>query len=157
MARPGIKERGAPLSDAYTMRSSFVPAYRLGWDTRNQNIDRALLRKTVADFRRVEKCLLADFYPLTPYSGGDDVWMAWQFDSPESGEGVVQVFRRANSPVEVTRLKLGGLDPSARYRVTDLDASTPTEVTGRELKEKGLQLSLPQKRSSAILTYQRLK
>jgi alpha-galactosidase len=148
---------GAPLSDPYTMRSSFVPAYRLGWDTSNQKVDHALVRKTVADFRKVETSLLGDFYPLTPYSGAEDVWMAWQFDSPERGQGVVQVFRRTNSPVEVARLKLGGLDPSARYRVSDLDASTPTEVAGRELKENGLQVSLPQQRSSAILTYQRLK
>jgi alpha-galactosidase len=148
---------GAPLSDPYTMRSSFVPAYRLGWDARNQNIDHALLRKTVADFRKVEKCLLGDFYPLTPYSTGEDVWMAWQFDSPENGEGMVQAFRRTNSPCEAVRFKLSGLNPTARYRVTDLDASAPTVIAGHELKENGLQVSLPQKRSSAILTYQRLK
>ena len=148
---------GAPLSDPYTMRSSFVPAYRLGWDTGNQNIDHALVRKTVADFRKVEPCLLGDFYPLTPYSAAEDVWMAWQYDSPGRGEGVVQVFRRVNSPLEVARLKLGGLDPSARYRVTDLDASTSTEAAGRELKEIGLQVALPQKRSSAIVVYQRMK
>jgi hypothetical protein len=41
--------------------------------------------------------------------------------------------------------------------VTDLDASTSTEAAGRELKEIGLQVALPQKRSSALLTYQRLK
>jgi hypothetical protein len=41
--------------------------------------------------------------------------------------------------------------------VTDLDASVPTVIAGQELKESGLQVSLPQKRSSAILTYQRLK
>ena len=148
---------GAPLTDPYTMRSSFVPAYRLGWDVRNQNIDHALLRKTVADFRKVEPCLLGDFYPLTPYSAGEDAWMAWQFDSPERGEGMVQVFRRANSTNEVARPKLGGLDAAALYRVTDLDASAPTVIAGRELKENGLPVSLPQKRSSAIVTYQRLK
>jgi alpha-galactosidase len=148
---------GAPLSDAYTMRSSFVPAYRLGWDTRNQNIDHALLRKTVADFRAVEMCLLGDFYPLTPYSVGDDVWIAWQFDAPESGKGMVQVFRRANSTNEVARLRLGGLEPGARYRLADLDASAPTEIAGRELKENGLQVRLPKKCSSAIVAYQRLK
>jgi len=75
---------------------------------------------------------------------------------PGRGQWVVQVFRRANSPLEVTRLKFG-LDPSARYRVTDLDASTSTEAVGRELKEIGVQVSLTQKRSSALLTYQRLK
>jgi hypothetical protein len=41
--------------------------------------------------------------------------------------------------------------------MTDLDASAPTVIAGRELKENGLPVSLPQKRSSAIVTYQRLK
>jgi len=148
---------GAPLSDPYTMRSCFAPAYRLGWDTSNQGIDHALLRKTVDDFRRVEGCLLGDFYPLTPYSLGEEMWLAWQLDSPESGQGVVQVFRRTNSPSEAARFKLSGLNPGVRYRVTDLDTSAPIVIAGQELKENGLQVSLPQKRSSAILVYQRLK
>jgi alpha-galactosidase len=148
---------GAPLSDAYTMRSCFAPAFRLGWDTRNQKIDHALLRKTVADFRAVEKCLLGDFYPLTPYNLGDDTWLAWQVDSPEAGEGVVQVFRRPKSSTDTARLKLGGLKPEARYRVTDLDASAHSEVTSQELKEKGLLVQLTQPRLSALLVYRRLK
>jgi alpha-galactosidase len=148
---------GAPFSDPYTMRSCFAPAFRLGWDTSNQGIDHALLRKTVDDFRQVEKCLLGDFYPLTPYGLGEDMWLAWQFDSPESGEGMVQVFRRTNSPCEAGRFKLNGLNPSAHYRVTDLDTSVPIVIAGQELTKNGLQVSLPQKRSSAILVYQRLK
>ena len=44
-------------------------------------------RKTVANF-------WGDFWPLTPYSLEGNVWMAWQFDWPEAGEGVVQAFRR---------------------------------------------------------------
>ena len=51
-----------------------------------------------------------DFYPLTPYRTENDVWMAWQFDRPESGEGMVQVFRRPQSPVTAMDLKVHGLD-----------------------------------------------
>jgi len=32
--------------------------------------------------------------------------MAWQFDRPEAGEGMVQVFRRADSPFDSAHLKL---------------------------------------------------
>jgi alpha-galactosidase len=149
---------GAPLSDPYTMRSSFVPAYRLGWDTRNQNIDHALLRNTVADFRKVERCLLGDFYPLTPYSAAEDVWMAWQFNSPESGEGVVQAFRRHNSVYESARLKLRGLDLNARYAVLNLDMpAARQEFTGSELAEKGLLVEIPAQPTAAVITYRRTK
>jgi alpha-galactosidase len=148
---------GAPLSDPYTMRSSFAPAFRLGWDVRNQNVDHALLRKTVADFRAAEPSLLGDFYPLTPYPAGEDGWIAWQFDSPESGQGVVQAFRRSSDTNEVCRLKLHGLEPGARYRVIDLDSPTPAEIAGKQLKDSGLAVKLPHQASSALIRYQRLK
>jgi alpha-galactosidase len=149
---------GAPLSDPYTMRSSFVPAYRLGWDTSNQGIDHALLRKTVEDFRQVEKCLLGDFYPLTPYSTGEDVWLGWQSDVPEQGEGMVQVFRRRTSFYESARLKLRGLEAEATYAVTNLDDSAARqELTGGELMEKGLRVDIPTQPGAAIFTYRKIK
>ncbi len=148
---------GMPLSDAYTMRSGFVPAYRLGWDVRERKVDPALLRRTVADFRQCEKYLLGDFYPLAAWSLAKDVWVAWQYDLPEQGEGLVQAFRRGDSPYEQARFKLRGLEVTARYRVADLDKpETPLEFGGRELMEHGLPISLPDPRSSGILTYRRV-
>ena len=149
---------GAPLSDPYTMRSSYVPAYRLGWDTANQGVDHALLRKTVDDFRRVEKYLLGDFYPLTPYSTGEDVWLGWQSDLPEQGEGMVQVFRRRSSFYESARLKLRGLEAKATYAVTNLDEpAARQELTGSDLLEKGLRVELPAQPGSALFIYRKLK
>jgi alpha-galactosidase len=147
---------GAPLSDAYTMRSAFVPAYRLGWDSRNPSINHALLRRTVEDFRRVEKCLLGDFYPLTPYSLADNAWLAWQFDRPEAGEGVLQAFRREKSHEERVILKLQGLNPSAVYEVKDVDNEGATEISGRELMARGLPVKLGP-RQAAVICYRRVK
>jgi len=148
---------GMPFTDAYTMRSGFVPAYRLGWDVRDRKVDLALLRRTVADFRQCEKYLLGDFYPLAAWSLAKDVWVAWQYDQPEQGEGLVQAFRRGDSPYELARFKLRGLEATARYRVTDLDKpETPQQFGGRELMERGLPISLPDPRSSAMLTYRRV-
>ena len=148
---------GMPLSDAYSMRSGFVPAYRLGWDVRDRKVDLALLRRTVAEFRQSEKFLLGDFYPLATWSLGKDVWAAWQYDRPEQGEGLVQAFRRENSPYETARLKLRGLDAAARYAVLDLDKpEAPRQFSGHELLERGLPITLAEPRSSGLLTYQRL-
>jgi len=146
---------GAPLSDPYTMRSSFVPAYRLGWDTGNQNIDHALLRKTVADFRKVEPCLLGDFYPLTPYSAAEDVWMAWQFDRPDLGGGVIQAFRRDQNESPMQVLRLTGLAPSAKYDITDHDGGAPKTMSGRDLMERGLLVDIKTQPGSAVIFYQR--
>ena len=148
---------GMPLSDAYSMRSGFVPAYRLGWDALDRKVDLALLRRTVAEFRQSEPYLLGDFYPLAAWSLAKDVWVAWQYDRPEQGTGLVQAFRRDASPYETARFKIRGLDAGARYAVTDLDnPEAPRQFTGRELMERGLPITLSDQRSSGLLTYRRL-
>ena len=48
-------------------------------------------------------------------------WAAWQFNRPEQGDGMVQAFRRDKSEDPATDIRLRGLDPSATYKVTDLD------------------------------------
>ena len=96
-------------------------------------------------------------YPLTPASLGADVWLAWQFDRPEAGRGVVQAFRREGSIYETARIKLRGLDPAARYRLTDLDHLTaPREVAGHELMGTGLELVITLRPGSAVLTYEKM-
>lgn len=100
---------------------------------------------------------LGDFYPLTPYSLGQDAWMAWQFDRPEAGRGVVQAFRRAESVYEQARLRLHGLEPQARYRVTNLDQSdSPREVAGTELMQTGFSVPIAAQPGAVVLTYSRL-
>jgi alpha-galactosidase len=147
---------GMPLSDAYTMRSAFVPAYRLGWDVRDRKVDLALLRRTVAEFRQAEKYLLGDFYPLATWSLAKDVWLAWQYDLPEAGEGLIQAFRREDSPYEMARFKLRGLEAETRYTVTDLDKlDAPLQLRGRELMERGLPITLRDPRSSGLSIYRR--
>ena len=63
-----------------------------GCDMRNEGQDFDLLRRTVEQFRQIEPYLLGDYYALTPYSLAKDACMAWQFNRPEMGEGVVQAF-----------------------------------------------------------------
>ena len=59
-------------------------------------------------------CVLANHDPA--------LWLAWQFDVPEKGEGMVQAFRRDKSAFESARFPLAGLDAEARYVVTNLDS-----------------------------------
>ena len=52
-----------------------------------------------------------DYYPLTGYSQARDVWMAYQLDRPDLGEGLVVALRRPESPYESARFPLRGLEP----------------------------------------------
>jgi alpha-galactosidase len=137
------------------VRSHFCPAFGFCWDVRRPGVDWAKFRRLVDDWRKVAPCFLGDYYPLTPYSLSEEVWIAWQFDRPDLGEGIIQAFRRKESPYTSARLKLRGLDPAARYAVTNLDTPGSAEMTGRELVEQGLQTAIADQPGSAIITYRR--
>jgi len=81
--------------------------------------------------------------------------MAFQFDCPEQGEGVVQAFRRAESPGEAIRVKLRGLDPRAVYALTNLDVAGTTERTGRDLLRDGLPMVLKDRPGAAVISYRK--
>jgi alpha-galactosidase len=139
----------------YAVRSHYCPAFGFCSDVRKEGTDWALFRRVVDDWRRVSANLLGDFYPLTPYSLADDDWMAWQFNRPEAGEGVVQAFRRAESIYLVADLKLQGLEPEASYALTNLDVPGTTIMTGRELAEAGLKVAIDQQPGAAIVHYRK--
>jgi len=74
----------------------------------------------------------------------------------DAGDGMIQVFRRAESPYESARLRLRGLAAEARYAFADLDTGRTTEATGKELAEKGLPLAIEAPRTAAVLMYKQL-
>ena len=99
---------------------------------------------------------MGDFYPLTPYSLDESVWMAWQFDIPENGEGVVQAFRRPQSPDDTATYRLRGLEANAVYELTSLDRGEERRAKGRELMQQGLQVTAKQKPWAAIVLYRKV-
>ena len=83
--------------------------------------------------------------------------MAWQFDRPEHGQGMLQAFRRAEPHDSTISFKLRGLDPGARYTFTDMDSKKTQELSGRGLMEKGLPVSISMRPGVATLVYRRVK
>ncbi len=143
--------------EPYAFWSNASPSLGCGFDMRVKELDYAALRRLVGQWREVSPNYQGDFYPLTPWSRDDRVWMAWQFDRPEAGEGMVQAFRRENSFYEAARFKLRGLEAEARYRVIDLDSPGARELTGGELTEKGLSVSIPMQPGARVVSYRKVK
>ena len=115
-------------------------------------------QQAYAECKKVAPIMLyGDYYPLTPYSLTNSVWMAWQFDRPEQGDGVVQAFRRGNCDEPTRTFQLNGLDPSAHYKITNFDVKGSFKLSGRELMEHGLTVEIKDKPGAAIITYQRVK
>jgi len=146
---------GVTSDDPYTVRSDMAPFFLMSWEMRKKNLNYPLLRRLVHQWREIAVHYLGDYYPLTPYSLENTVWIAWQFDDPEKGEGMVQAFRRQKSPGESIRVKLHDLDANAVYTVTNFDATGTTEMTGRELADKGLAVTIKDQPGAAIITYKK--
>lgn len=141
--------------DPYVFRSQMVPAVGIGVEPDSKEIDYQRFLKLLAQWRTIANDYYGDYYPLTSYSTANDVWMAWQFDLSDSGEGVVQAFRRPESPFESARFKLRGLDPQARYTLRNSDEPQETQMTGKELTDSGVLVSIKKRPGAALITYRR--
>ena len=53
--------------------------------------------------------------------------------------------------------RLRGLDPAARYEVTDLDAQKPNTASGKELMQQGLSVEINEARGAAIIIYKKIR
>jgi len=82
----------------------------------------------------------ADLYHILPRPDGKN-WDGIQYHDPATGKGVVYLFKNSTVADMIT-LKLRGVEPGRRYRVTFEDGSNPAaEKTGEELA-KGLEMTL---------------
>jgi alpha-galactosidase len=143
--------------DAYSFRSDMCPAVVLQIDDRRKDLDYDSLRRMCSQWRSIAEYYYGDYYPLTEYSTREDAWAAFQFNRPESGDGMVQAFRRPGSPYEAARFQLRGLQQGARYTLTDLDAAGSRELTGHELMDAGLPVMIKARPGAVVITYKRAK
>ena len=146
---------GFTAVEPYAFWSNTAPSLGCGIDIRVREIDYNALRRLYTQWRLLSRFYYADFYPLTPYNQDDRQWIAWQFNAPEQGKGAVQAFRRPQSPLEETRLRLRDLDPDAVYTATRLTASDTIRATGRELMSAGLPVVLKTKPAADVVLYRR--
>lgn len=138
--------------DAYSFRSFYMASFGMGTLTLENT---AAQQKAYAECRRIAPLMLADYYPLTAYSLERTQWVAWQFNRPERGDGVVQAFRRAACAEASKTFRLRGLDPLAEYEFTDFDAEGTRRLAGKELMEKGLILETKGKPAAAVVMYRK--
>ncbi len=137
------------------VRSSLSPSFGLVADVRKDDIDWDLWRKLMGQWRQVAGCMLGDYYPLTPHSISLENWIAWQFNRPEQGDGMIQAFRRDDNPSETMQAKLQGLEPEAVYSITNLDDDSVMDIAGRELTNDGLNIVIKDKPGSALIYYRK--
>jgi alpha-galactosidase len=129
----------------------------LPYDVRRKDLDYAALRELVEESRDVTRYYYGDFYPLMPYSCTEDKWIAWQFDGPERGNGVVEVFRRAKCSEWRVMLRLKGLEPDAYYTIVNRVVGTPIQMSGKDLMAHGWLVTIPKSPGAAVIRYWKTK
>lgn len=142
--------------EAYFFRSELNPVMIWSSDVSRKDLHYDVLRKLLAQWKEVSPNMLGDYYPLTPYSTAQNEWIAWQFDRPDLGVGMVQVFRRSENTRKSVGLKLCGLNVHSRYTVTNLDVDGSKIYTGRQLMDEGLHVAIPEQPGAVILTYKKM-
>jgi alpha-galactosidase len=151
------------FTDSYSYRSFYMPGFvmteasdYLHPRTEVKKEDVQSLKKAYRECGEVAPFMLCDYYPLTPYNRQLDQWLAWQFNRPEKGDGMIQAFKRKNCADNDMKFKLHDLESRAVYRIKDFDGGTRT-MTGSELMTTGLIVTISKAPGSAILTYNRVK
>lgn len=145
--------------DTYHMRSAYAGglttnfSYSENDEFGNDEGKMNWLRERCEEYLMLRPYYYGDIYPLTEISECDDVWSAVQFDIPEEGKGIVQIFRREKSPYPSAEFSLFGISAEKTYEFYDIDTKKKTVVSGRALAENGLSVSIPEKHSSRILMY----
>ena len=148
---------GVVAMDTYRFRSMMCSSLVVEIDPRRDDVDYDLWRRLCAQFKQVAPYYLGDYYPLTPYSLADNVWMGWQFECPEKGEGMVQAFRREKCAEKEITLRLRGLHPESIYSVMDIDRQEPRSFSGRELMDNGLPMEADTAPAALIFVYKMMK
>ena len=147
--------------DTYMFRSALGPGMGLIMsefekDSRNSfSLD--WLRTRLQELNEVRDYFLGDFHPLISFSLAEDAWVAWQFDRPDLGAGVVLAFRRPQSPLVQAMLSLKGLETESQYEFRDVDSGALTQLSGKEGLERGLRVEMPDKPAARLLIYRKLK
>ncbi|HOU14264.1 MAG TPA: alpha-galactosidase [Anaerolineae bacterium] len=139
--------------DRYAYHCGIAPMLFVTLDIRRDDYDFALARTMIAVWRRAADLFLySDYYPHTPFHRSAQAWVAWQFDCPETGCGLIQGIRLPEAPEETLTVYPQGVQPEASYRFENAETGETQDIEGATLREKGFTLTLPA-RSGAIWFY----
>ena len=135
--------------DEYELRSTYCGAMDVKWMISFEMfIDfekmGPTLKKYLEEYLSIRDYFYADYYPLTKYNTNLDVWCASQYNRPEQNDGLLQIFRREESPYETANFKLKGIDSDADYEICDIDDGTTICINGKQLLQTGFAVTIPQ-------------
>jgi len=148
---------GTHVIDPYAYRSSLGSSLMTSWDVRDPHLDYPQLRKLETEFWKASPFFREDYYPLTTFDADPASWMAWQYNRPGQGDGMVQAFRRDKAGDTARTFPLQHLDPSAQYQIAELNGSAPYTALGNALMSNGLSIEIKDKPGATVIIYKKAK
>ncbi len=145
------------LYDTYIMRSAYAPAMSSNYlycstEHFGDNEEEVMwFKKHCEEYLSIRKYFLGNIYHLTEPKRDLSAWCATQWTLKGEG-GMIQIFKRENSPYTTASFSLHEIDQSKNYIFTDLDGGV-LQISGKELTENGLTVAITEKRVAKIFTY----
>lgn len=144
---------GGSVTDTYTLRSIAVSSFNSLWDLRRKDLNYDELRKFISDLQtKIAPYFWGDYYPLTAYGVGDDIWTVFQFHKPQDGTGVILAYRRAGCPDNYIDIKLRDLKKDKVYELSDIDTGETWKKKGSELM-KGFRIIRENSKTTAVINF----
>jgi alpha-galactosidase len=141
--------------DSYSFHCGMAPMVFASLDIRRDDYDFTLAARMIDIWRRASALILhGDYYPHTPFHHSAERWVAWQFDSPETGRGFIQGIRLPAAAEETLTIHPKGIDPDSEYAFENPETGESREYAGSDLERDGFTFALPP-RSGALWLYWR--
>lgn len=118
---------------------------------------KAAIKRAVSTYKTRLRPLIrqADLYHIFPRPDGKH-WDGIEYYDPETGKGVVYLFKPAADP-DTTAVRLRGLQADARYRVTFEDASNPNVEQRGDVLIAGMTVTLRGERVSELMFFEEIR
>lgn len=144
--------------DDYSFHSTLASSLCMGWIADAPDFDFKRGKALLDQYLAVRHLLVGAWYPLLPYTRDALQWTGSQYHRADLQEGLLLVFRRANSPYRTVDAALRGLEPAATYQYEAFNPAgerVTAKRTGAELM-RGLTVTLPNKHQSDLIVYRRV-
>jgi len=123
-------------------------------DIRQDDYDFALAATMIDVWRQAAELILCgDYYPHTAFHKRADRWVAWQFDRPEEGRGLVQAIRLPQAPDDTLTIHPAGIGPGATYTFDNPETGETRQIPGRVLIDEGFTFALAPRAGGVALQF----
>ena len=107
--------------------------------------------------KRCKRYFSGDYYPLTNQQRDPAAWTAYHLFLPEEKQGMLVALRRANSDVTTMKFDLLTVDPAGSWEFEDYDSGKTWVLSGKEIREGGFEVAIPNRRDSRLLFYRAVR